>query len=154
VPAEVDLLHLFVRYLYALGVVLLAQPSTDAQTGCGACVADEVQDSFVVDERLGCPVVADAAEHAMLDGIPLGGAGRVVTDFDVQTEAVAESNLKLIFPQAGPISITSAAVSQDEEAIRIRILLGAELCPPGANRIHSELRRVAGGSDADQTVVT
>ena len=151
---EDNLLHLFIRYLCAPGIVLLVQPGADAESGCGSRRANELQDGFVVYEGLGGPVLTDEAEHAVFDGVPLGGAGRVVADFDVQTEAVAESDLELVLPQACAVTVASSTVSQDKQAVGIRVALGAELRPPGADRIHGELRRVTGGADADQAVIT
>jgi hypothetical protein len=37
------------------------------------------------------PVLADLAEQAMLDGIPFRGTGRVVTDGDAESQAIAAS---------------------------------------------------------------
>ena len=96
-------------------------------------MTNEVQNGVVVDERLSSPVIADRGEHAMLDGIPLRGAGREVTDFHMQTEAVTKRDLELMFPQASPVAVAASAVSQDKQVIDTRILLGSDLCPPAAN---------------------
>ena len=74
--AEVDLLHLVVRYFDAFAILFLVEPCTDAQAGCGTRGSNEVQNGVVVEERLSGPVVADEGEHAVLDGIPLRGTGR------------------------------------------------------------------------------
>ena len=117
-------------------------------------MTNEVQNGVVVDERLSSPVIGDRGEQAMFDGIPLRGAGRKVADFHMQTEAVTKRDLELMFPQASPVAVTATAVSQDKQMVGIRILFGSDLCPPCADRVYGELRRVTGGADADETVVT
>lgn len=56
-------------------VVGAAEVSGDCQTCASLGGAKEVEDSLVAVERLPGPVLGDFREQAMLDGIPLGGAG-------------------------------------------------------------------------------
>ena len=117
-------------------------------------MTNEVQNGVVVDERLSSPIVADRGEQAMFNGVPLRGAGRKVADFHMQTESVTKRDLELMFPQASSVAVAASAVSQDKQMVGIRVLPGSDLCPPGANRVHGELRRVTGGTHADEPVVT
>src|ERR1022692_5256313 len=59
------------------------------QTSSGLGGADKLQGLLVTVQRLGCPVAADLAEQTMLDGIPFGGAGRIVGDSDAESQTIA-----------------------------------------------------------------
>ena len=65
----------------------------DDKTGLGCRGAKKVEHGLVALERLASPVLADLTEEAMLDGVPLGGAGGVVADGDGEPEAIAEAGL-------------------------------------------------------------
>jgi hypothetical protein len=120
-------LHLLIGYFDALGVVLPVEAGADAKACVGPCVANEVQNRIVVDERLSRPVFADRAKEAMFDGIPLRGAGRKVADLHMQTEVVTKRNLELMFPQSSSVAVAASAVSQDKQVVGMRILLGSDL---------------------------
>ena len=40
-----------------------------------------------------------------------------MADLDLKAEAVAEGDMKLMFPQASPVAIASAAIGKDEQAM-------------------------------------
>ena len=117
-----DLLHLLVRDFNSLWVLFVVAGGADFQAGCGFGGANEIQHSFVVEQGLSSPVVADEGKHPVFNGIPLGGAGRIMADLDLNTEAVAEGELQLMFPQADSIAIASAAIGKDKQAIGIGIV--------------------------------
>jgi len=71
------------------------------ETGSGASVADEVENLGVAVRRLGGPVFGDFGEQAVLDGIPFGSAGGVMSNGYGEPEAVAELGLKFGLPGAG-----------------------------------------------------
>jgi hypothetical protein len=50
----------------------------------------------VAAERAALPVLADLAEESVLDGIPLRGAGGIVTDRDADAVRVAEASPDLL----------------------------------------------------------
>ena len=68
---EVDLLHLLIGYLCALGVVLSVKAGTDAQPSLGARRAYEIEDRVVVSQGLRRPVLANEREHAVFNRVPL-----------------------------------------------------------------------------------
>jgi hypothetical protein len=68
---EVDLGDLCVADGDPFGVVGLVQAGVDLQAGAGGRARDQVDDRGGVDQRLAAPVVADEAEQAMLDLVPL-----------------------------------------------------------------------------------
>ena len=67
------------------------------------------------------------AEHAVLDGIPFGGAGWEVKHTDVQAEALTERDLNLVFPETGAVAIAASAVCEDEQVTGVGILHGSDL---------------------------
>src|ERR1035437_10202606 len=50
--------------------------ATDLETGSGGGCGDQLHDHLMADERLSPPVAGDEREEAMLDLVPLAGAGR------------------------------------------------------------------------------
>jgi hypothetical protein len=67
------------------GVVPGVEFGMDGQSGpCGGR-GDGVDDDFVVGQTA-APVHRDVAEQPVLDGVPLGGAGREVADGDGQAD--------------------------------------------------------------------
>ena len=59
------------------------------QASLSAGRADELEHLFVAVEWLGRPVFGDFGEQPVFDGIPFGGAGRVVSDGDGDAEGIA-----------------------------------------------------------------
>ena len=91
--AKVNLLHLLLGHLDAGWVVALDQGCIDDKAGLGFCGSKKVEYGLVAHQGLASPILADFAEQTMLDGIPLGGARRVVADSDRESEAIAEAGL-------------------------------------------------------------
>src|ERR1035437_208387 len=75
--------------------------ATDLETGSGGGCGDQLHDPLMADERLSPPVAGDEREEAMLDLVPLAGAGRQVTDGDRDIEFVGQL-LQLQLPQPHP----------------------------------------------------
>ena len=71
--------------------------SRDCETGSGAGVADEVEDFVVTIKRFRGPVFRNLGEQAVLDGIPFGSAGGVMSNGDGEPKTVAEVALKFGF---------------------------------------------------------
>jgi hypothetical protein len=74
--------------------------------------------SLIAVQRLGCPVPADLAEQTVLDGIPFGGAGRVMRNGDGESQAIAPLPLNLVLPGATPGAIAAAGIGQDRRRRR------------------------------------
>ena len=115
-------MHLFVRHLDALLVLAVHQEGFDLQSGFCRGIADVSEQRLQGTERLARPVQADITEQTVFDGIPLGGTGRIMTYLDLKAEAVANSNLQLLFPKAGSVAIASAAIGENEQAVGIRVV--------------------------------
>ena len=74
----------------------------------------EVQDGFVAIERPARPILANLAEQAVLDWVPLGRTWWIVCDRDVQTVLVAQLVLDAVFPCTAGCAVASASVSYDK----------------------------------------
>ena len=96
--------------------------SADFQSRRSFSGTNEFQYSFVIKQRLTCPVVANEGKHTVFDGIPLGGTGRIMTYLDLKVEAVAKGDLQLLFPKADSVAIAPAAIGENEQSVGIRIV--------------------------------
>ena len=75
---EVELCHFRGSRLVALGVVSLHEGRADAEPRLSLGCADEVEHGVESGQWLACPVLGDLTEESVFDGIPLGGARRIV----------------------------------------------------------------------------
>src|SRR5450755_1877100 len=108
------------------------------EPGSGACVADEVEDFGVTVERFGGPVFGDFGEQAVLDGIPFGSAGGVVSNGYCEPKAVAELGLKFGLPGAGPATVTTAGIGKDEQLPAATVAISAIALPPAGDGVHGK----------------
>jgi hypothetical protein len=74
--------------------------SRDGEAGSGTGVADEVEDLWITVQRLGGPVFGDFGEQAVLNRIPFGSAGGVMSNGDCESKTVAELDLQFGLPSA------------------------------------------------------
>jgi hypothetical protein len=68
----------------------------------------------VIIEGFGRPVLRNLGEQAVLDGIPLGGAGRVVSDGGDNAEGITYLSLKFDLPGPGSAAVATAGVGQNQ----------------------------------------
>ena len=71
---------------------------------------NEPDDGGIIEQRLARPVFADLAEEAVLNRIPLGGAGGIVADGHRELKAVDQFFLERAFPEPTPGTVAAAAV--------------------------------------------
>src|SRR5882672_6783545 len=109
----------------------------DLQARLGCSGGDELDDDLVADQGARLPILADEGEEAVLDLVPLAGAGREVADGDVEPNLVGQL-LELPLPQTDARPIAAAAISRDLEPLGARIAGAAELAPPAANGVDGE----------------
>src|SRR5258706_11385777 len=69
--------------------------------GFGGGGRDQLDNHPIADGGLGAPVLTDEGEKAVLDFVPLAGAGRQMADHDVEAEFVGQL-LQFTFPQPDP----------------------------------------------------
>ena len=82
ITADLDLGQFLIGHLDHGWISSGIQLSVNGQTSRGGGRGDEVYDGLETAERLATPVLADVGEEAMLDLVPLAGAGRKVTNHD------------------------------------------------------------------------
>ena len=90
VAGEVDGIHFGVGHLDAGRIGVLIELATNLQTGLGRRCGDQLDDDLMADERFAAPVAGDEREQAMLDLVPLAGAGGQVTHRDGNAEFVGQ----------------------------------------------------------------
>src|SRR6266446_10459258 len=101
--------HVCIRYDNPAGVLAGVEFTMYRVAGFGCSGRDQLDDHAIADEWLGAPVLTDEGEEAVLDLVPLAGAGRQVADHDVEVEFVGQF-LQFAFPQADPRAIAAAAI--------------------------------------------
>lgn len=99
----------------ARGIVTAIEVGGYGQAGFGGRGSDEVEDFLVAVERFTRPVFRDFREETVLNGVPLGSAGGVVSDRDVEGEAVGELGLQLRFPSAAAATIATTRVGENQQ---------------------------------------
>ena len=111
---KVELIHLFLGDGNFCRVGFGVERTVNNQSGLSAGAANQPNEGLVVRQGLSCPVLADLAEEPMLDGIPLRGAGGIVTNGDSNLKAVDEFLLQGQLPSPTAWAVTAAAIGQDE----------------------------------------
>ena len=84
------------------------------QAGSSVGSASVLEYLFVALEGFVGPVLRNLGEQAMLDGIPLGGAGRVMGNGDGNAEGIAYLSLEFDLPGQGSATVATAGVGQNQ----------------------------------------
>src|SRR6266851_2161642 len=82
VSAQPYTFEFFIRDSDSDLVIIRVQYRFGFEPGSRLRATDEIDDRFVVDQRLSFPVQTDERKEPVLDLVPLAGAWRVVTDGD------------------------------------------------------------------------
>src|ERR1035437_9372281 len=97
------------RVGFEAGRILFAvQIGCHDQARFGTGSADEFEHLFIAVQWLGSPVLGDLREQTMLDGIPFGGSGGIMSNRDGETEWIAQLCLKFGLPCPGTATVTAA----------------------------------------------
>src|SRR5260370_19489036 len=89
----------------------------------------------------------------MLDGVPRGCAGGIVSHGEGETKGIGELGLEFGFPSATPVAIAAARVAEQQEAAGVGIAPAAVVVPPARNRARGKGRRVMRDADGDAASV-
>src|SRR3954470_18595672 len=101
VALEVESCHLPLGHLDALWIGVGVEFTADGQAGPGRGTGDKVDHGEAAGERRRAPVLRDVAEQAMLDLLPLRGAGSIMAALENQPGLFGEP-LQLNFPKPQP----------------------------------------------------
>jgi len=129
------------------------QIGSDNQAGMGTGGANEAEHFFIAVQWLGSPVLGDLGEQTMLDGIPFGGAGGIVSDGHGEAEGIAQLSLDFGLPGPGTATVAAARVRQNQQLANTAPAARTFAFPPGGNGMGGEGRRVMRDADADGAAV-
>jgi hypothetical protein len=87
--------------------------SRKAKAGLGLGGAGVVEDLLLGIQWFACPISRDFGKQAMLDGIPLRRAGRVVGYGYSQGEGIGELELNFRFPGITAAAVTAPSIGEN-----------------------------------------
>jgi len=141
--------HFWVADLDAFLVGRIKEGGLDSEPGVSLGVPDAGKHEIQRGRRRASPGLGDFTEQAVLNGIPLGSAWRLVTDGDRQVKGIDQLGLKLLLPKTGTIAIAAAPIGEDQEFWCVRIESDPGVGPPVGNGIHGEFSRIRRESSID-----
>ena len=89
----------------------------------------------------------------MLDGIPFGGAGGIVSDRDGEAEWIAQLRLKFGLPGPGTATVAAARVRQNQQLGNPAPATRSFAFPPSGDGMTGEGGRIVRDADADGAAV-
>lgn len=114
--------------------------------------SNEIEDSFVTVQGMTSPVGTNQVEHPMLNQVPFGGPGGIMSDRDNQTELSGQT-LQPNFPQSPPTAIGTTAIGLDQQVPFTRIKHTSQFEPPGPDGCHGKLGGIMGRAHDDIALV-
>jgi len=135
------------------GVITSVQVGGDSQAGFCGSRAYEVQDLLIAIEGLTGPVFGDFRKESMLNGIPLGSAGGIVSNGDVEAKGIGDLRLDFGFPRAATTAVAAAGVGENENWTGLRVLKGSFTLPPKSDRMSGKSGSVVRDADNDRAAV-
>jgi len=139
-PRQVERAHFLVANLDPLFVGSWVHVGIDGETGCGGSPPNKPEHPWQRPQGVASPVVADLAEDAMLDGIPLRRATGIMAHRDGEARVIGEL-LQLVLPKSRTVPIASASITFDHKVVGIRVALSPVRCPPTAQAGHCKRGR-------------
>ena len=133
--------------------MVAVQVSGDGKSCFRGSGPDEVQDFLITKEWLTGPVFGDFREESMLNGVPLGSAGRIVSDGDVEIEGIGELRLDFGFPTAATTAVAAAGVGENEKLTGLGVLEGAFTLPPVSDRVSGKSGSVVRNANNNRAAV-
>jgi hypothetical protein len=104
-----QLCHVLIRDFDACAIERIVYLGLNCEPLFSACVSNAVYDLGSAFQSTTTPILADMAEHAMFDLVPLAGARREVTDMDGHVEFFSKL-LDLDFPEAYAAAIATSPI--------------------------------------------
>ena len=110
---NVDMLHLLSGDLAPGRIFSAVQPAGHFQPLRGGGLGDELDDRFVIAQRLSTPIRRDKGKQPVLDLVPFAGAGRKMANRKAKTGLIRQF-LQFQFPKPQPPAIAAPAVGRDQ----------------------------------------
>ena len=145
--------HLFVRDFFTRDIFLSDMVSGNHQAGLRFRFSNVMSSKCKGSQRTTSPGLADFTEQPMFDGIPFGGARRIVTHCHHQIKAICDLILQMIFPGSGYRTVTAAAIGLDQQASRVWKTQQSFGGTPGGNIIDCKSRDICGTSEVDRAMI-
>ena len=101
----------------------------DAQAGAGCGALDQVAKHGQAFEEQPLKLAGHVRKQAMVNGIELRAAGRIVGDLDQEVGRIHHA-LQLLFEHQAVDAVAAAAVAQEQHSGRLRITDAAIVAPP------------------------
>ena len=117
---NVDLLHFLIGDLAPGWIFSAVQPAGHFQSFRRGGLGDEVDNRFVIAQRLSTPIRREKGKEPVFDLVPLARAWRKMADGQA-TICVIRKLLQFQLPQPQPPAITAPAVGCDQDACGLRI---------------------------------
>ena len=109
---QIDCCQFIVRDFEASWIKTLVEFGLDLKTLLSRCRRNQVEDDVMTDQGSATPILGDVAKHAMLNLVPLAGAGWKVADLDRNTQPIGQV-LQRHLPQSAAATVAAAAVGRD-----------------------------------------
>ena len=145
--------ELGIGYLDAAVILVVDQLGVHAQPGDRGGSTDVVEDGLVAAQRVAGPVLADLAEQAMVDRVPLGGAAGIVADGDLEMVWINEAVLEGMLEAADAGRVAAAGVGEDQQLCGVGVACESFALPPSDQVVGSEVGSVVGGADDHEATV-
>jgi len=135
------------------GVVTTVQVGGDSQTGFRGSGADEVEDLLIAIEGLAGPVFGNFREESVLNRIPLGSAGGIVSNGDLEVKGIGELRLDFGFPGAATTAVAAAGVGENEQLTGLGVVKGSFTLPPVGDSVSGKSGSVVRNAHDNRTAV-
>ena len=142
----------FVRDFATRGIPVGVQGRFDHQAFGGLGMADQFDDRLDSDHGVASPVLRDEREQAVLDFVPLAGAGRKVAHSQAQPRGGGQV-LQRHFPQSAASTVAPSTVGHDQQRRGVREARVSHFPPPPQDRGGGELCGVMINADAHPAFV-
>lgn len=145
--------HLFIGDFFTGDIFLSDMVSRNYQAGLCFRFSNVLSSKRKGSQRTTSPGLADFAEQPMFDGIPFGGACRIVTHCHNQIKAICDLILQMIFPGSGYITVTAATIGLDQQASGVWETQQSFGGTPGGNIIDCKARDICGTSEVHRAMI-
>ena len=151
-PGQIDLSLMFGGDLQAGMVSTPIQICANAQAGCSACGANELEYCFEIDQWLSSPIGFNMTKELVLNRVPFRRGGGQMRNRNRQIKFVGQL-LEPELPQPDAVAIRTATVGFDQQLLPFAIPVSSHPKPPFADRRHGECWRLVRGTHHHETFV-